>query len=105
MELSELTGLSRSTINDLESGRRYVLQRDTLLNLTKYLDENVIRDNYHMYVLYQGSHISALIDLYGISMLSNALKVHHSTLYRWRDCKYTLPFDKYKIIIAVNNWE
>ena len=45
-KLSKLTGLSRSTINDLERGSRNNISRDTLLKLIKVLDKNILCDDY-----------------------------------------------------------
>ena len=82
MELSKLTGLSRSTINELERGIRDNISRDTLLKLIKVLDKNILCDDYLLFVLNQEENISLLIDQHGITKLCNILKSHHSSIYR-----------------------
>ena len=58
-KLSKLTGLSRSTINDLERGSRNNISRDTLLKLIKVLDKNILCDDYLLLVLNQEKNISS----------------------------------------------
>ena len=97
-ELSKLTGLSRSTITELESGYREDITRETLLKLISVLDKNIICDDYLLYILNQEENINLLINTYGIIKLSNMLKCHHSSIYRWKTFKYKLPRNKYNII-------
>ena len=83
-KLSKLTGLSRSTINDLERGSRNNISRDTLLKLIKVLDKNILCDDYLLFVLNQEKNISSLIDQHGITKLCSILKCNHSSIYRWK---------------------
>lgn len=97
-QLALNTGLSRSTINELEAGYRDNITRDTLLKLISVLDPQIICDDYLNYILTQEDNINALISLYGKTELCNLLKVHRCTLERWANGKYQLPKDKFKII-------
>lgn len=97
-QLALKTGLSRSTINELEAGYRDNITRDTLLKLISVFDPQIICDDYLNYILTQEDNINALISLYGKTELCNLLKVHRSTLERWANGKYQLPKDKFKII-------
>ena len=98
MELSKLTGLSRSTINELERGIRDNISSDTLLKLIKVLDKNILCDDYLLFVLNQEENISLLIDQHGITKLCNILKSHHSSIYRWKVFKNQIPKSKFEII-------
>ena len=97
-QLSKLTGLSRSTINELESGYRDDITRETLLKLISVLDKNIICDDYLLYILNQEKNINSLINTYGITKLSKLLKCHHSSIYRWKIFKYQVPKNKYLLI-------
>lgn len=101
-QLALSTGLSRSTINELEAGYRDNITRDTLLKLISVLDPQIICDDYLNYILNQEDNINNLISLYGKTKLCNLLKVHRSTLERWANGKYQLPKDKFKIIKEFN---
>ena len=97
-QLSDLIGLSRSTINELECGYRDYITRETLLKLISVLDKDIICDDYLLYILNQEKNITFLIDQYGIIKLCTILKCHHSSIYRWKDFKFQLPKDKFEII-------
>ena len=97
-ELVKLTGLSRSTINELEAGYRDNITRETLLKLISVLDKDIICDDYLSYILNQERNINLLIDTYGIEKLSSILECHHSAIYRWKVFKYQLPKNKYILI-------
>lgn len=101
-QLSKLTGLSRSTINELESGYRDDITRETLLKLISVLDKNIICDDYLLYILNQEENINSLINTYGIIKLSELLKCHHSSIYRWKTFKYQLPKNKYILIKKID---
>ncbi|WP_368254974.1 helix-turn-helix domain-containing protein, partial [Clostridium paraputrificum] len=90
-ELVKLTGLSRSTINELEAGYRDNITRETLLKLISVLDKDIICDDYLSYILNQERNINLLINTYGIEKLSSILECHHSAIYRWKVFKYQLP--------------
>lgn len=102
-QLALNTGLSRSTINELEAGYRDNITRDTLLKLISVLDPQIICDDYLNYILNQEDNINNLISLYGKTELCNLLKVHRSTLERWANGKYQLPKDKYTLIKEFNS--
>ena len=92
-ELSKATGLSISTINELEAGYRDTIRRNTLLKLLKVLDANILCDDYCKFILTQEIRIKKLIDAYTINKLSKLLCVHRSTIERWRDFKYQVNRD------------
>lgn len=98
VELSELTGLSRSTICELEAGYRDTVTRETLYKLMNVLDESILLDDYHQYILNQEEHISELIKVYGITNLCSLIKSHHTTIYNWAKGKYTITKNKYELI-------
>lgn len=100
--LAKLTGLSRSTINELEAGYRDNITRETLLKLISVLDKDIICDDYLNYLLTQEDNINNLISLYGKTELCKLVSVHSSTLERWANGKYQLPKDKFKIIKEFN---
>ncbi len=87
-ELSNLTGLSRSTINELEAGYRDDISKDTLLKLLSILNYNILCDNYCKFILNQKQNMQLLIKKYTINELSSQLNINRSTIERWRDCKY-----------------
>lgn len=99
-KLSQLTGLSRSTINELEAGYRNNIKRDTLKRLQTVLGDMIL-DDYLTYILHQEDNIKILINTYGINKLSQMLNIHRSTLERWRDGKYQIPRDKFKDILSL----
>lgn len=97
-ELAIKTGLSRSTINELEAGYRDTISIDTLKKLITVLDQNIILDDYLKYILDQKNNIKALISIYGVFKLSKLLNCHRSTIQRYRDEIYQLPKSKFIII-------
>lgn len=101
-ELAKLTGLSRATINELEAGYREIITRDTLIKLIQVLDPEILCDDYLKFILNQGVNINNLINKFGITKLAEILNVHHSTIYRWKECRYTLPRKKYNEIIKIS---
>lgn len=98
IELSKLTGLSRSTINELERGSRDNISRDTLLKLIKILDKNILCDDYLLFILNQEENITNLLNKYGVGKLCAILECHHSSIYRWKVFKCQFPRSKYNII-------
>lgn len=100
-ELSKLTGLSRSTINDLEAGYRNELNKNTLLKLLSVLNRNILCDDYCNFILDQEKQIKLLIYEFGINKLSEMLSVHKSTIERWRDCKYQINRKYYELLIKI----
>lgn len=100
-ELSEKTGVSLSTINELEAGYRDNIQRDTLLKLLKVLDKNILCDDYLLFILNQENNIRKLIFKYGTTNLCKIINCHHSQIYRWRDFKYQVSrkcYEKLKLL-------
>lgn len=97
-ELSKQTGLSKSTISELEGGYRSNISRDTLIKLLSVLDPNIILDEYLTYVLNQEYNIKHLINKHGISKLTKLLHCHRSSIERYRDGIYQLPKNKFNII-------
>jgi len=97
-KLSESTGLSRSTVNELEAGYRDTPTKDTLLKLLTVLDKNILCDDYCNFILDQENIIKQLISLYGIKELSNKLNVHRTTIERWRDGKNQINRNYYNLL-------
>lgn len=96
--LSEATGLSRSTINELEAGYRDNITKNTLLKLLTVLDKEILCDEYCNFILNQENEIKKLIDLYSIKNLSNLLHLHRSIIEKWRDGKYQVSRKQYNNI-------
>lgn len=96
--LSEATGLSISTICELEAGYRENISLDTLNKLLKVLDTNILCDDYYKFVLDQEKNITLLINTYGITKLCNLINTHHSTIYNWLHNKYIITRKKYNLI-------
>jgi len=88
--LAKLTGLSRSTINELEAGYRDNINRDTLNNLLKVLDKDIICDDYLNYILNQEENVRGLISTYSLSGLCKILSIHRSTIERWRNGRFQI---------------
>ncbi len=98
-ELSEKTGVSKSTVNEIEAGYRNTLTIDTIKKLTTVLDENILLDDYHRFVLYeQKSFMESLLHKYGITKLCDRLKSHHSSVYRWIKGEYQITRAKYELV-------
>lgn len=97
-QLSKLTGLSSTTVNELEAGYRDTPSKDTLLKLLTVLDRNILCDDYCNFILDQKNIIKQLISLYGIKELSNKLNVHRSTIERWRDSKNQIKRNYYNLL-------
>lgn len=102
-QLALATGLSRSTISDLEAGYRDNITRDTLVKLISVLDRNLICDDYLTYLLDQEKNISKLITTYGMPTLCAKLGFHRSTIERWRDGKYQLKKEQYTLITKLKD--
>lgn len=98
-ELSEKTGVSRSTVNEIEAGYRNTLKIHTIKKLITVLDENILLDDYHRFVLYkQKSFMENLLHKYGITKLCDKLKSHHSSVYRWINGEYQITRAKYEVV-------
>lgn len=97
-QLSKLTRLSRSTVNELEADYRDTPSRDTLLKLLTVLDRSILCDDYCNFILDQENIIKQLISAYGVKELSNKLNVHRSTIERWRDGKNQIKRNYYNLL-------
>ena len=97
-ELADLTGISRSCINELEAGYRDNISICTLNKLISVLDKNILCDDYLNFVLNQQQYINEAIDKKGITNLCKYIKSHHSTVYRWRDNKHKITYNKYILL-------
>lgn len=97
-DLVKLTGLSKSTINELEAGYRDFVTLETLNKLVHILDKNILCDEYQLFILNQNENLKKLFSKYDINYLAGKLNVHRSTIERWRDCKYTIKRKYYLII-------
>ena len=97
--LAAATGLSVSTINELEAGYRDSISRDSLIKLLSVLDKDVLCDDYCLFILEQEKTIKGLIDKYGIRNICDSLKVHRSTLERWKNFKYQINRSNYLLIL------
>ena len=82
--LAAATGLSLSTINELEAGYRDSISRDTLIKLLGVLDKDVLCDDYCLFILEQEKNVEELIEKYGVRNICDSLKVHRSSLKRWK---------------------
>lgn len=102
-KLSNLTGVSLSTINELEAGYRDTIKIETLNKLLTVLDKDILCDDYYLYILNQEENMNALLSKYGITKLCNMLKSHHSTVYRWIHGQYQINRKKYSIIKTLDH--
>ena len=96
--LAKETGLSLSTINELEAGYRDTVTLETFNRLLTVLDNDILCDDYYLYILNQEENMNDLLSKYGITKLCNMLKSHHSTVYRWIHGQYQITRKKYSII-------
>lgn len=96
--LAASTGLSLSTVTELEAGYRNVVSIDTLQKLLLVLDKNILCDDYLNFILNQEDNFKNLINKYGVSYLSNILNVHRSTLERWKNGVYQIKRHQYNLI-------
>ena len=98
VQLAELTGLSKSAIDSIESGKRDNITIDTLKKLLTVLDEDILCDDYYRFILHQEENIKDLINKYSFPTLLEKLNVHRSTLERYRDGKIKISQKMYYII-------
>ncbi|OSA95597.1 UNVERIFIED_ORG: hypothetical protein B2H98_10745 [Clostridium botulinum] len=96
--LSEKTGISLSTINELESGHRNMIYLDTLLKLLTVLDKNILCDDYCNFILNQKDNLKNFLDIYGINQLSQKLSIHRSSIERWKNGKYQVSRKYYELL-------
>ena len=97
--LAAATGLSLSTINELEAGYRDSISRDTLLKLLRVLDKDLLCDDYCLFILEQEKNVQELIEKYGVDKICDFLKIHRSTLERWKSFKYQLNRTYYLLFL------
>lgn len=103
--LSKVTGLSLSTISELEAGYRDNISKDTLNKLLTVLDKNILCDDYCNFILNQESEVKKILHVYNINTLSNLLKVHRSTIERWCSGKYQISRTQYELIYMLTTDE
>jgi len=96
--LAKETGLSLSTINELEAGYRDTVTLETLNKLLTVLDKDILCDDYYLYILNQKENMNTLISKYGITKLCNLLNSHHSTVYRWIHGQHQITRKKYEMV-------
>ena len=96
--LAAATGLSLSTINELEAGYRDCISRDTLIKLLGVLDKDLLCDDYCLFILEQEKNVRELIEKYGADKICDKLKIHNSTLKRWLSFKYQMSKTNYLLL-------
>ena len=97
--LAAATGLSLSTINELEAGYRDSISRDSLIKLLSVLDKDVLCDDYCLFILEQEKNVQELIEKDGVDKICDCLKVHRSTLERWKNFKCQINRGNYLLIL------
>ena len=97
--LAAATGLSLSTINELEAGYRDAISRDTLIKLLGVLDKDLLCDDYCLFILEQEKNVQEIIEKHGIDRICDSLKVHRSTLERWKSFKYQINRTYYLLFL------
>ena len=97
--LAAATGLSVSTINELEAGYRDSISRDTLIKLLGVLDKDILCDDYCLFILEQEKNVQVLIEKYGVNKICDSLNVHRSTLERWKSFKYQVNRTNYLLLL------
>mgnify|MGYP000189812021 CR=1 FL=1 len=101
MQLANISGLDRSTINEIEMNHNHNIKLETLIKLMRVLDNEILLDEYCKFILNQKEVIKNLIYKFGKEYLCNILGVHRSTLERWGSGKYKVKrrvFEKIKCI-------
>ena len=91
--------MSRSTINEIENKNNHNIKLETLKKLIAVMDDELLLDDYCKFILNQQEEVKKLIDKFGKVFLCNTLKVHRSTLERWKSGKYQVKrevFEKFK---------
>lgn len=102
IQLADISGLDRSTINDIERDSNHNIKLETLNKLMRVLDNEILLDDYCKFILNQKEVIQKLIDKFGKEYLCNTLGVHRSTLERWGSGKCQVKrkiYDKIKVVI------
>ena len=97
--LAAATGLSLSTINELEAGYRDCISREALIKLLSVLDKDLLCDDYCLFILEQEKNVQELIEKYGVDKICDFLKIHRSTLERWKSFKYQLNRTYYLLFL------
>lgn len=93
-ELAMKTNLSRSTIDDLESGKRKVLKKSTLMSLLTVLDKSILCDDYHLFILNQHEYLKTK---YNKLLLS--LNIHRTTKERLLKEEITISRKLYEYLL------
>lgn len=98
IQLAEISGLDRSTINEIENKNNHNIKLETLKKLMiVFKDENLL-DDYCRFILNQKEEIKNLINKFGKDYLCNTLRVHRSTLERWGSGKYQVKKERFERI-------
>ena len=97
--LAAATGLSVSTINELEAGYRDCISRDTLIKLLGVLDKDVLCDDYCLFILEQEKNVQEIIEKYSVNKICDSLRIHRSTLKRWKSFKYQVNRTYYLLFL------
>ena len=101
IQLADISGLYKSTINEIERNTNHNIKLDTLRKLMTVLDNEILLDDYCKFIINQQEVIQNLIDKFGKEYLCNISGVHRSTLERWGSGKYQVKrrvFEKIKCI-------
>lgn len=101
IQLAEVSGLDRSTINEIERNINHDIKLETLKKLMVVLDNEILLDDYCKFIINQQEVIQNLINKFGKEYLCNTLGIHRSTLERWGSGKYQVKrkvFEKIKCI-------
>lgn len=99
IQLAKISGLDKSTINEIESKNDHNIKLDTLEKLMRIFQNENLLDDYCRFILNQKEEVKKLIDKLGKEFLCNTLGVHRSTLERWGSGKYQVKrevFEKIK---------
>ena len=101
IQLAKISGLDRSSINEIERNPNHNIKLDTLRKLMTVLDNEILLDDYCKFIINQQEVIQNLIDKFGKEYLCNTLGVHRSTLERWGSGKYQV---KREIFESIKNY-
>lgn len=101
IQLAKVSGLDRSTIDDIERKNNHNIKLDTLEKLMVVFGNENLLDDYCRFILNQEEEIKKLIDKFGKEFLCNTLEVHRSTLERWGSGKYQVKKEMFEKIRSI----
>ena len=101
IQLANISGLDKSTINEIERNSKHNIKLDTLRKLMMVLDNKILLDDYCKFILNQQEVVQELINKFGKEYLCNTLGVHRSTLERWGNGKYQVKREVFEKIRAI----